>query len=441
MSAPPLIHEAGGGGSVGWINPDLLEEECEDSHCALCLGVMVKAVIGCPEGHTFCRVCLSKALVHDDRCPTCRWAPVQKESLVANRTADNLIAKLAIRCEHAPKENPVGVGPLTAKRAKVAPKTMKALRDALVNRGLDSNGDKNDLVARLEEDCKQVCTWTGSCGQFAGHRAECVRVTVKCPYKGCMASPLRTGLAKHQSTCGSHHFQCICGENIPRRLLAEHEALCPKVEIECPNEGCMNEHPRVIMYLHREDCEYEEVTCLSPGCDARLLRKDLDTHVRDCHLQEPEVQLQDLWRENARLAALSESELRHAAGSSTSRVFNWRADGWGTGRSEESEEHTFGGGFTGKCSFFYPPSHISEPCFIEFNFINSPACRVHAKFFILDKHDQTLREFEGGSGQAEWCQPGVAAQAHFTPTDEEKAQSMRADGSVRLRAVVKIFMD
>ena len=208
MSAPPLIHEAGGGGSVDWINPDLLEEECEDSHCALCLGVMVKAVSGCPEGHSFCRVCLSKALVHDDRCPTCRWAPVQKESLVANRTTDNLIAKLAIRCENAPKENLEGVGPPTAKRARVAPKTMQALRDALASRGLDSKGNKTDLVARLEEDRKQVCMWTGCIGKLTGHRVECAWATIKCPYKGCMESPLLSGLATHKSTCGSRNFKC-----------------------------------------------------------------------------------------------------------------------------------------------------------------------------------------------------------------------------------------
>ena len=40
---------------TGWIDSDLLEEEYEDSVCALCFGIMVKPARRCLEGHTFCR--------------------------------------------------------------------------------------------------------------------------------------------------------------------------------------------------------------------------------------------------------------------------------------------------------------------------------------------------------------------------------------------------
>ena len=39
-------------------------EACEASQCALCLGVMVKPVSGCPEGHSFCKPCSPRVLLH-----------------------------------------------------------------------------------------------------------------------------------------------------------------------------------------------------------------------------------------------------------------------------------------------------------------------------------------------------------------------------------------
>ena len=127
----------------------------------------------------------------------------------------------------------------------------------------------------------------------------------------------------------------------------------------------------------------------------------------------------------------------HAA-SPTSWVFNWRADGWGSDKTSYSAEHDFGGGLKGICSF-----HSYDdfgPCWIDFNFTNVGKCSVQAFFSILGKDDKSLRE---GSGW-EFYQPlseGHTANAHFLPEAEEETRSVRADGSIRLRAVVKIFMD
>ncbi|KAJ1494541.1 hypothetical protein T484DRAFT_1765258, partial [Baffinella frigidus] len=109
--------------SSQWIDPCLLEDKVEDSICALCFGLLAKPVSGCPEGHSFCRVCYIKALRERRLCPTCRH-PADKSTLVANRTAENLIAQLRVRCEHAPKESVEEAGSPTAKRAKLAPPTV-----------------------------------------------------------------------------------------------------------------------------------------------------------------------------------------------------------------------------------------------------------------------------------------------------------------------------
>ena len=93
---------AGAGPPVaGWIDPDLLEEKDEDSVCGLCFGVMVKPASGCPEGHCFCEQCFVQALARNKSCPACRARVKDAKTLVPNRTAENLIAKLWLRCELA----------------------------------------------------------------------------------------------------------------------------------------------------------------------------------------------------------------------------------------------------------------------------------------------------------------------------------------------------
>ncbi|KAJ1494540.1 hypothetical protein T484DRAFT_1927026 [Baffinella frigidus] len=223
--------------------------------------------------------------------------------------------------------------------------------------------------------------------------------------------------------------------------LTKHEESCPEAVIECPNEGCVVLDRRGAMDEHREECEHEEVTCPSPGCDARVLRKKVSAHVRSRHLQKAEEQLQRLWLENARLKAASESELRHTAASPTSWVFNWRADGWGGGWFE-SEPHDFRGGVAGKCVLKLS-SNPERSHFIGFMVEGGGQCRVHLTFSLLDTHDKTLRQVHQiGTARAPVDKLFKAFRywgRTFTPTAEEKAQSVRSDGSVRLRAEVRLF--
>jgi len=55
-----------------WIDPDWLEEKCDECVCALCFGVMVEPRSGCLQGHSFCKECYVKALQERKECPTCR---------------------------------------------------------------------------------------------------------------------------------------------------------------------------------------------------------------------------------------------------------------------------------------------------------------------------------------------------------------------------------
>ena len=122
-------------------------------------------------------------------------------------------------------------------------------------------------------------------------------------------------------------------------------------------------------------------------------------------------------------------------------MFNWRADGWGAGRFE-SETHDFGGGVTGKCMI---QIRSRSGHFIGFRLQGLAKCRLHYTVSVLDKHDKTLYQvFEAGTAAAPVetdFTDGSYDGNYCTPTAEEKAQSVRADGSIRLRAVVSLFLD
>ena len=289
--------QEGEGVSPDWIDPCLLEDKVDESICALCFGVLARPVSGCPEGHSLCRACYVKVLRRSDSsCPTCRAPVYDEDELVPNRTAENLIAKLRVRCEHAPKQVEERGDPPTAKRAKIAPPTVEALRKVLLQRGCDSTGNKTVLVARLEEEVRTVgwgCRWRGCVGGLATHLGECEWAPVACPNEGCTESPLRRASALHAETCKHRMFKCVrCSEQMTSRTLARHEGSCPQVKVECKNEGCSVKHARAAMNMHRAECQHEEVTCPCPGCDARLLRREVTAHVRALHLHKAAEQLQ-----------------------------------------------------------------------------------------------------------------------------------------------------
>jgi len=420
----------------------------------ICSGVMVEPASGCPEGHSCCRPCYVKELEVRKLCPTCRHPVAGEQKLVRVRPLEGMVSQLRLRCKHGEgcKGNEAAeAGPPAAKRARLAPAasmTVEVLRAELRQRGLDSMGNKPGLVARLEEDRQKDggCRWRGRVGELPAHLGgECAWETVKCPNKGCTASLLRKELPAHDATCENRAVKCgHCNTEVMRRSLAEHEGRCGSASVECPNEGCSVRQQRWTMNVHRADCQQEEVTCPCPGCDARLLRKGIDAHVKATHLLSPEQQLQRLWRENARLQTKAESEQRLAAASPTSFIFNWRADGWGDGYFL-SETCDLGDGVTGNCVFHSCSSGPERSYFIGYGIKGRAKCKVHVILSILDKHDKVLLSLPEIGTAAEPTEHKFTAVPHwgrnFRPTAEEKAQSERADGSIRLRAVVRLFLE
>ena len=421
-----------------------------------------------------------------------------------------------MRCEHAAGEkvNEATRPPAVAMLAPASSMNYKKLRTELRQRGLDSTGNKPVLEARLEEDrAKDAgCRWKGCVGDLAAHLGKCEWEPVTCTLQGCTESILPKDLPQHKETCQHRKVPCgHCKAGVAFRSLAEHESRCQLVMIGCPNEGCSVQYQRGWINLHRNICEHEEGSCPCPGCDARLIRKDMDAHVEATHLQSAAKLVQSLWKEVATLTATSESEQRLAAASATSWVFNWRADGWGTG-DFASGTHDFGFGITGIASqkrlprfvddtkrFFLArplycvrtshgprksePSSLSSFCsaprpgrmpeacdwlprltlldagsasltlaanpehsnYIGWEINGRDKCMTHTTLSILDKHDAILNKvYEHGTAAApkevDFSNARMVGRS-FTPTAEEKAQSVRADGSIRLRAEVRLFLD
>jgi len=321
-----------------WINPDLLEEMCEDSVCALCLGVMLEPASGSGHvWHSFCRPCYVEALRDRTQCPTC-LQPVSGE-MVRHRHLEGMLLQLRLRCEHA------------------------------------------------------ECAWRGCVGQLAAHLGECEWEPANCLNAGCADSPL------------------------PKDV---------REIIECPNEGCSEQRERGSMHVHRpdsgqgeEDDDMETQSDLSSllsrdgheeGCDARLLREDMAAHAEATVHLDAEATHLDSAVELEAIHLDSEVELLQSAWSQ-----NFALEGSGTELERES--------------------------LIE----GKTKCRVHITLSILDKHGKILREVHKLGTATEPAEEDFTVFPHwagaFTPTAVEKAQSVRADGSIRLRAEVRLFLD
>jgi len=133
------------------------------------------------------------------------------------------------------------------------------------------------------------------------------------------------------------------------------------------------------------------------------------------------------------------------SGLATSWVFNWRADSW-YGKFE-SETHTFVDGVTGHCVLQHSCAENrkiwGQSHFIGYQIQGLDKGRVHVTLSILDKNDQLLRTLleEGTSAAPQETDFSKYWGKDFTPTAEDMAQAARADGSIRLRVVLRLFLD
>ena len=125
------------------------------------------------------------------------------------------------------------------------------------------------------------------------------------------------------------------------------------------------------------------------------------------------------------------------------RVFTWSTDS--SGRSAKSDTHTFTDGVRGKV-FSGKSGYKHIPHYMGFELDEGPASAMHFQCAILDKNDEPLRVVSSErvsdirKPPAKISPVGEGWGAAFDLTDEDKAGAVRADGSIKLRMVVHLYL-
>ena len=417
-----------------WVDPDLLEVKFNDCICALCFGVMFEPMSGCKQGHAFCKFCITNELVHRKRCPVCRDNIDSNAALIPNRPLAGMISQLRVECEH--RQTPEDVGDTAidevvddvvgAKRNTVSRSSGVAQKRVKTSVSEEHSGQKNVDQLKIEGG---FCNWIGTMGQLASHISVCDWAVVNCPTAGCK-------------------------EKMARHLIGEHRKTCTGYGM-CPNEGCGVMHLIESMNLHMAVCKYEKIICPGPGCGASILRFELHAHVAGFHVSasvnNAVDQLVEAWNFQKLYVATLVSEQQYASVPDgvtpstyvTTRTFNWRVDGWSPGRFD-SHVSNFGGGVVGFCCLFYSKK---EECshFVGATFKGIGVCKTHTTFELLGPTDRCVRVVcTSGPLTAPTLKDYSKMNAfgiNFTPTADDKTKSVRADGSFRMRAVIRLFRD
>ena len=144
--APPATKR--GGCSIGMA--DAWQEDTVDEEfiCNICMEVMIEPTSACPDGHCCCRLCYVQILRESAKeCATCLH-PTDESRLVRNRHLENVINKLRVKCKHAAEGATSGADARSRTTALVG-LPIKELRAQLRRACLETQGQKDDLVARL----------------------------------------------------------------------------------------------------------------------------------------------------------------------------------------------------------------------------------------------------------------------------------------------------
>ena len=114
------------------------------------------------------------------------------------------------------------------------------------------------------------------------HRAVCLHEMMTCS-NGCGFELKRYQLPTHLLDCPKRIVSCPrCqhkGEH--RSITGVHLTQCPDYPLPCPNNGCEENIKRRLMTQHRAVCLHEMMTC-SNGCGFKLKRYQVPAHLLDC---------------------------------------------------------------------------------------------------------------------------------------------------------------
>lgn len=199
--------------------------------CGICHEIMrdPTKITGCPDGHSFCRECLTRACRHvsSQKCPTCRKTGTGIEVIVA-------------------------------------------LRELL------SNSNEilpcfNKITSRQGEENEVTCEWTGNIREYLVHKRECVNEFVKCPC--CDEQMYRDELGVIDEF--SREFPGFANDCDTISRMAFFEA----GEVR---DILSNENTTTGMTGHYSTCQKLKIWCMYKECGCRCTfpREDKNNHYR-----------------------------------------------------------------------------------------------------------------------------------------------------------------
>ena len=208
----------------------------EDFMCRICYLPSRDAQLSECCGHTFCASCLNEmesTSPNSSKCPVCRFEDFETFS---NKQIDRKIRSLKAYCSNKDK-------------------------------GCKWLGEINDVQNHLESD------------------EGCEFEEVKCP-EWCGILVQRRYLADHaENDCPLRVVECqYCHIKGPYKFVThEHNKICLKVPVDCPNHCDVENILREDLDEHRKVCSLEMVSCkyMKLGCDARIARKEEEEHRKE----------------------------------------------------------------------------------------------------------------------------------------------------------------
>ena len=128
------------------------------------------------------------------------------------------------------------------------------------------------------------CMWRGKLCDVESHLSNtCPYVLIECT-NDCGEVMLRNEVESHlTSVCCRRSVVCThCGLDGPFDCITEeHNKVCPKMPLTCPNRCPVGKLLREVMPAHLNECLLQIVECgfRSFGCEEAVFRKDLDLHM------------------------------------------------------------------------------------------------------------------------------------------------------------------
>lgn len=235
--------------------------------CIICCNLF-KDPVQCPNGHVYCRACLTQCAKDKQICPLrCK---VDVHNLSKNLYVQSDIQGLQCHCRYHFKWD----------------------RDYKVWQ-VDPNGCNS--IVTLETRWK--------------HEYQCPHATLWCQY--CATDHTRASLSEHEEKCKMRPISCPnCSTLVTAKDMEHHARVeCSCQSVEC--EQCHQQYTRGSKQLHfTNECPETEIACdYAPfGCTAKVRRKNTTEHLRHAAIEHSAISVQTFMKQKRKIEAL-EKEL------------------------------------------------------------------------------------------------------------------------------------